>query len=85
MFRFSVKLLTDGSFPSIFIFTFPSSSAINRPGFAHIAFMVDDVASARDAVVAAGGGLLGELVSTEIPGAGTITFVYATYPEGNII
>jgi len=47
--------------------------------------MVDDVASARDAVVAAGGGLLGELVSTEIPGAGTITFVYATYPEGNII
>ena len=59
--------------------------AINRPGFAHIAFMVDDVTSARDAVVAAGGDVLGEIVSTEIPGAGTITFVYATDPEGNII
>jgi len=61
------------------------NSAINRPGFAHIAFMVDDVASARDAVVAAGGSLHGELVSREIPGAGTIIFVYATDPEGNLI
>jgi predicted enzyme related to lactoylglutathione lyase len=60
-------------------------TAINRPGFAHIAFTVDDLKSARDAVVAAGGGVLGELVSTEIPGAGTITFIYATDPEGNII
>jgi predicted enzyme related to lactoylglutathione lyase len=59
--------------------------AINRPGFAHIAFMVDDVTSARDAVIAAGGGVHGELVSTKIPGAGTITFIYATDPEGNII
>lgn len=60
-------------------------TAINRPGFAHIAFMVDDLKSARDVVVAAGGGVLGELVSAEIPGAGTITFVYAIDPEGNII
>lgn len=60
-------------------------TAINRPGFAHIAFMVDDLKSARDEVVAAGGGVLGELVSTEIPGAGTITFVYVTDPGGNII
>jgi predicted enzyme related to lactoylglutathione lyase len=60
-------------------------TAINRPGFAHIAFTVDDVESSRDAVVAAGGGVLGELVSTDIPGAGTISFVYATDPEGNII
>jgi catechol 2,3-dioxygenase-like lactoylglutathione lyase family enzyme len=60
-------------------------TAINRPGFAHIAFMVDDVTSARDAVIEAGGGVLGELVSTKIPGAGTITFVYVTDPEGNLI
>jgi predicted enzyme related to lactoylglutathione lyase len=60
-------------------------TAVNRPGFAHIAFMVDDVVSARDAVIKAGGGVLGELVSTEIPDAGMITFVYATDPEGNII
>jgi predicted enzyme related to lactoylglutathione lyase len=60
-------------------------TAINRPGFAHIAFTVDDLKSARDAVIEAGGGVIGELVSLEIPGADTITFIYATDPEGNII
>lgn len=59
--------------------------AVNRPGFAHIAFAVDDVAAARNAVLAAGGGTVGELVSVEIPGAGQITFAYVTDPEGNII
>jgi predicted enzyme related to lactoylglutathione lyase len=59
--------------------------AANRPGFAHLAFAVDDVAAARDAVIAAGGGAIGELVSVDIPGAGRITFIYATDPEGNII
>lgn len=60
-------------------------TAINRPGFAHIAFAVDDVETARDAVIAAGGGVVGEPVSVNIPGAGTIAFVYATDPEGNVI
>jgi predicted enzyme related to lactoylglutathione lyase len=59
--------------------------AINRPGFAHIAFAVDDVKAARDAVVAAGGGTVGQIVSVGIPGAGEITFVYATDPEGNVL
>jgi len=57
----------------------------NRPGFAHVAFAVDNVQAARDAVVAAGGGVVGEVVSVEIPGAGAITFAYVTDPEGNII
>ncbi|MFB0547076.1 MAG: VOC family protein [Anaerolineae bacterium] len=60
-------------------------TAVNRPGFAHIAFAVDDVEAARDAVIAAGGKIVGELVSVDIPGAGKIAFVYATDPEGNII
>ncbi len=60
-------------------------TAINRPGFAHIAFAVDDVDAARDAVLAAGGGVVGEIVSVDVPGAGTVTFVYLTDPEGNII
>lgn len=59
--------------------------AVNRAGFAHIAFAVDDVAAARDAVLAAGGGAVGDVVSVEIPGAGRITFAYVTDPEGNII
>ena len=61
------------------------ATAPNRPGFGHIAFAVDDVNAARDAVIAAGGGTVGDIVSVEIAGAGTITFMYATDPEGNII
>jgi predicted enzyme related to lactoylglutathione lyase len=63
----------------------PQEPAINRPGLAHIAFAVDDVKAARDAVIAAGGGTVGQMVSVDIPGAGEITFVYATDPEGNIL
>jgi predicted enzyme related to lactoylglutathione lyase len=60
-------------------------TAINRPGFAHIAFAVDDIETARDAVLAAGGRAVGQIVSLNVTGAGTITFVYVTDPEGNII
>jgi len=60
-------------------------TAINRPGFAHMAFEVDDVEAARDEVLAAGGGCVGDLVTAKIANAGTITFVYMTDPEGNII
>jgi predicted enzyme related to lactoylglutathione lyase len=59
--------------------------AANRPGFGHIAFEVEDVEVARNAVLAAGGHELGKIVTARIPGAGTITFVYVTDPEGNII
>jgi len=59
--------------------------AANRPGFGHIAFAVDDVAAAREAVLAAGGGDLGKVIHREIPGAGHITFVYMTDPEDNIL
>ena len=60
-------------------------TAINRPGFGHIAFAVDNVAAAREAVLEAGGGVVGELTTIEVSGAGTITFVYLTDPEGNIL
>ena len=60
-------------------------TAINHPGFAHLAFEVDDVEAARDEVIAAGGKCVGELVTVEISDAGTITLIYMTDPEGNII
>ena len=60
-------------------------TAINRPGLAHLAFEVGDVEAARNEVIAAGGECVGEMVAIEIPGAGTITFIYMTDPEGNII
>ncbi len=63
----------------------PLAPAANRPGFTHIAFAVDDVAAARDAVIAAGGKELGKLSSVEVPGIGTITFIYVADPEGNLI
>ena len=59
--------------------------AANRPGFGHVAFAVADVAAARDAVVAAGGREVGQVVSQDVPGAGTVTFVYLADPEGNIV
>jgi len=59
--------------------------AINRPGFAHIAFAVEDVAAARDAVLAAGGKDVGKLTEVDIPGAGTIVFAYMADPEGNVL
>jgi predicted enzyme related to lactoylglutathione lyase len=60
-------------------------TAVNRPGFGHIAFAVDDVEAARDAVIAAGGGSVGKVVSLDVPGVGTVTFAYLTDPEGNVI
>lgn len=60
-------------------------TAANRLGLGHVAFEVEDVPTAREAVLAAGGHELGQIVTARIPGAGTITFVYVTDPEGNII
>ena len=59
--------------------------ATNTPGFTHIAFSVPDVAAALDAVVAAGGAALGEIVTLNAAGAGRVTLVYAQDPEGNIV
>jgi predicted enzyme related to lactoylglutathione lyase len=80
----------EGEGPTLEIFQYTPElgrreTAANRPGFAHIAFAVDDVAAARDAVVAAGGKDFGKLVSRSYPGVGTLTVVYVTDPEGNII
>ncbi len=61
------------------------ATAANRPGFGHIAFAVDDVDAAQDAVIAAGGGRVGDIVSVDIPGRGKLTEAYVTDPEGNII
>jgi len=76
--------------PTLEIFSYDSmpagkSPAPNLPGFGHIAFAVDDVAAALEAVRRAGGNAVGDLVSTDVPGAGRLEVVYARDPEGNII
>jgi predicted enzyme related to lactoylglutathione lyase len=60
-------------------------TAVNRPGFGHVAFAVGDVAATVEAVRAAGGSNVGEIVSLQVPGAGTVTFAYLTDPEGNVV
>ena len=59
--------------------------AVNRPGFGHIAFVVDDVASTRAAVLGAGGQPVGEVVTLKTATGAKVTWVYVTDPEGNVI
>lgn len=58
---------------------------IDRCGFAHLAFEVDDVKETLSAVLAGGGGQIGELVRAEYGDGRKAVFVYASDPEGNII
>jgi predicted enzyme related to lactoylglutathione lyase len=59
--------------------------AVNRPGFGHIAFIVEDVESARATVLAAGGRSVGEVVTLTAATGARVTWVYVTDPEGNVI
>jgi predicted enzyme related to lactoylglutathione lyase len=57
----------------------------NQCGFAHIAFAVEDVDQALQAVIAAGGGAVGEIAEAEVKGVGLLRVAYARDPEGNIV
>ena len=57
----------------------------NECGFGHIAFAVENVDEALVAVIAAGGGTVGEIATGRVKGAGLIRLVYARDPEGNIV
>ncbi len=75
--------------PTLEIFGYDSlaerlPTAVNRPGYGHVAFSVDDVAAAREAVLARGGTAIGEVVTIPV-GGGKITWCYVTDPEGNTI
>lgn len=59
--------------------------AVNRPGFGHIAFEVDDVHEARKAVEANGGGVIGEIVTLTTKVGTKVTWCYMTDPEGNVL
>jgi len=76
--------------PTLEIFTYnPLESrgrtAVNRPGFGHIAFSVEDVAAAQKAVLEAGGGAVGDIVTLSVAAGAAVTWCYVTDPEGNII
>ncbi len=76
--------------PTLEIYQFASmpdepQSTPDRPGFRHIAFGVPSVAEAREAVLAAGGGTIGEIVTTQTKDGRFVTWTYLTDPEGNIL
>lgn len=78
----------DGPTLEIFQYEEPEARerpAVNRPGFAHIAFAVEDVAAARDEVLAAGGTDYGRLTVFETDDGRRVSMVYLADPEGNII
>lgn len=60
-------------------------SAANRLGLAHVAFVVEDVAQAQAAVLAAGGQKVGEIVTLTTADRRRVTWCYVTDPEGNIV
>jgi predicted enzyme related to lactoylglutathione lyase len=75
--------------PTLEIFTYDTlregpPAAVNRPGFGHLAFSVDNVAAASEAVLAWGGRPIGEVVRVPV-GSSRITWCYVTDPEGNVI
>ncbi len=71
---YNYTILQEGFLPSV-----------NRPGFGHIAFSVDEVREAREAVLAAGGGSVGEIVTLQTATGSRVTWCYVRDPEGNII
>ncbi len=62
-----------------------AKTAVNRPGLGHIAFSVDDVAAARQAVLQAGGRAIGEIVTLQVAAGAQVTWCYVTDPEGNVV
>ncbi len=89
--------------PTLEIFSYTKLSSgdlpvINRPGFAHIAFVVPNVAEAQQTVIRAGGSQVGDVVTLQLStGADDapeesrgrrstkVTWCYVRDPEGNII
>ena len=80
----------DGNGPTLEIFNYNvlesrPATAVNRPGFGHIAFGVEDVEKSRGEVLAAGGKAVGEIVTLEVSTGAKVTWCYVADLEGNII
>jgi predicted enzyme related to lactoylglutathione lyase len=76
--------------PTIELFSYSQFSdegikRINRPGWSHIAFRVEDVPVAIEVVKSLGGALVGEVVTTPVGTNKSITWCYMTDPEDNIV
>jgi predicted enzyme related to lactoylglutathione lyase len=78
----------DGPTLEVFEYAKPAADlgqAVNRPGFAHIAFAVASVPAARAEVLALGGSVVGDIVTVAVSTSARVTWCYVRDPEGNII
>ncbi len=76
--------------PTIEIFQYDAVEAgpspkVDRGGWGHVAFQVPDVPAALEAVVAAGGGRVGDVITTTTATGRDVTWCYSTDPDGNIV
>jgi catechol 2,3-dioxygenase-like lactoylglutathione lyase family enzyme len=76
--------------PTIEIYSYDAlaphpGTRVDRPGWGHIAFQVQDVPGAVEAVMAAGGRRHGEVITTRTSDGRAVTWAYAADPDGNIV
>ena len=76
--------------PTIEIFQYDGVEAgpptkVDRTGWGHVAFQVPDVPAALEAVLAAGGGKVGDVITTTTATGRRVTWCYSTDPDGNIV
>ncbi|WP_150526623.1 VOC family protein [Roseibium sediminis] len=62
----------------------PKLTAVNTPGFGHLSFQVDDIASTLESILANGGSQIGELTTLKA-GDTDIKILFVRDPEGNIL
>ena len=61
------------------------SRRVDRAGWGHVAFQVPDVSAALTEVIVAGGGRVGEVITSTTADGRRVTWCYATDPDGNIV
>ena len=76
--------------PTLEIFSYSphaekQQKVINRPGYGHIAFQVDNVEKAKEVILNNGGREIGEIVTLQVSSNSKVTWCYVTDPEGNVI
>ena len=78
----------DGPTLEIYTYSIEAESVraeVNRPGLAHIAFIVADVYAAKAEVLASGGASLGEVVTLTTSAGAQVTWCYVRDPENNVV
>ncbi len=75
--------------PTLEIFQYnnnlPAEKKINTEGICHLAFRVESVQKVLKEILKNGGTQIGKVTTKDLKELGTITYVYTTDPEGNIL